>query len=469
MPITLSQTSHLAAVATLYGLSPPSIATANVLELGCAAGGNIIPLAVRYPRARFTGIDLAASHIADGRRQIGALGLDNVTLHRGDLADILQSREVFDYIVCHGVYSWVPPDTRMAILRICRERLSPNGVATISYNVYPGWHLRDVIRDICLEHAGSGAAYRRVERARAALDGIAQSSSADGPYGALLREEAKRLRRMPAAYILGEFLAPHNAPCRVRDFIDLAGRQGLHYVGEADLAMPAASAHAGQGRAAAEQHDDFITGRPFRRSVLVRRELAGQCLAAPDAERLALLHVCGTPARTNRADGEPEDAAVVKALERLSAAYPATIVPDGAEPGVRPALLRLATAGQLMLSVEPYRGNGTADARPLAWPVARMEAASGQPWLTSLRHEAIPAHPLVRTLLPCLDGTHDLAALREVLKAAMIAGTVRVPELAEGPPVAARGDLDSISNSYCVRILRFLARKSLLEARGSRD
>ena len=64
MPITYSQPAHLAAQAWLHGLEAPSADTASVLEIGAASGGNIIPLAARFPRARLLGLDLGAARVA---------------------------------------------------------------------------------------------------------------------------------------------------------------------------------------------------------------------------------------------------------------------------------------------------------------------------------------------------------------------------------------------------------------------
>jgi tRNA G46 methylase TrmB len=64
-PFPQSQPSRLAALGQMFGLTPPCVATARVLELGCAAGGNLIPLAVAYPDARFIGVDLSGFQIAD--------------------------------------------------------------------------------------------------------------------------------------------------------------------------------------------------------------------------------------------------------------------------------------------------------------------------------------------------------------------------------------------------------------------
>ena len=108
MPITYTQPAHLAALATLFGVAAPGVDRARVLELGCASGGNIIPLAVRFPNASFTGVDLSNRHVGDGRERIAALALKNIRLQQGDLTTFDLGGEQFDYVICHGVFSWVP-------------------------------------------------------------------------------------------------------------------------------------------------------------------------------------------------------------------------------------------------------------------------------------------------------------------------------------------------------------------------
>ena len=58
----------------------------------------------------------------------------------------------FDYIVVHGVFSWVPTNVQDHILALCRANLSPSGVAYISYNAYPGGHLREMLREMLHFH-----------------------------------------------------------------------------------------------------------------------------------------------------------------------------------------------------------------------------------------------------------------------------------------------------------------------------
>lgn len=498
MPVFHTQPGHLASLAALFGIAAPVVDHARVLELGCASGGNIIPLAARYPGASFTGIDLCPRHIADGRRKIAALGLANIALHQGDLAAVRLGAMQFDYVICHGVFSWVPGPAQEAILRLCGQHLAADGVVTISYNVLPGWHLRAVVRDLCLAYAGQdGTPRRRVAGARAALDAIAGLACGDAPYNALLRAEAGRLRTMPAAYILGEFLAADNAPCHVGDFIRRAGQHGLDYLCEADLHAsvpqvldPAmrgqAAALAGPGRAAFEQHLDFLTGRPFRRSVLVRPRSADGGESAPCAGRLRALHIA-SPLRPDATRGgsglgvfrdarartvATADRVVQRAFSRLAAAYPATLTLEAlaapgdadAEARVSAAVLDLVLRGQAtasveQASVEPGPAGPAAGRMPKAWRVARLEAAAGQPWITSLRHRAVPLRPVLAALLPYLDGGHDRAALRARLVAALASGAVQRPAAADAPT-----EVETWAGQQVEAALAHLARHAVLEA-----
>ena len=508
MPITLSQPSHLGALATLFGIDPPPIESARVLELGCASGGNIIPLAARFPLARFLGIDLARRHIEDGTRRIRDLDLANITLRQGDLTDLDLAGEQFDYVICHGVFSWVPRTAQDAIFRICRETLAPDGVATISYNVLPGWHLRMVIRDLCRHYAGTeGTPLDRVARARAALRRIAESSDAAEPYGQLLRTEVQRLKDVPSAYILGEFLTRNNAPCHVRTFIERAGQAELDYLCEADLsaAVPPSldpetrrriDAIANSDRAAAEQHIDFLTGRLFRRSVLVRRQPGRRLPATPDPDRMRRLHLA-SPMRLDEAQSTEQlavftdqqarpvstrDPAARAVFARLAAVFPATVtldeliddaLRDVVDSGVTSrverasrlcrAVMAVVIAGRVSISLQRMQAGRADQEQPAVWQLARKEAASGQPWVTSRRHTGVPAHPIIKGLVPWLDGSNDRTVLRARLTAALEDGTIEVPELATDQRPS-RERTQELAGEYIDRTLRYLERQGLLEA-----
>ena len=227
---------RIGTIARLFGLHPPDPRTCRVLELGCASGDNLIPMALGLPDARFVGIDLSLRQVEEARQTVEALALANIELSRHDIADVDASWGAFDYIICHGVYSWVPAPTREKILAICRENLAPNGVAYVSYNTLPGWHIRGMIRDMMIYHAApyQGAA-AKVRQARALLDFLAQSVPATQAYGMMLRQEQDAIRNEPDAYLFHDHLEVVNDAVYFHQFAEAAGRHGLEYLGEAEF------------------------------------------------------------------------------------------------------------------------------------------------------------------------------------------------------------------------------------------
>src|SRR3954471_17103755 len=128
-PFPQTHPDRLATLATLFGMRPASVERCRVLELGCGDGGNLIPMALVLPESDFLGVDLAGEPIARGRSTIDALGLRNIEMRQDDLRAFANGadagQEQFDFIIAHGVYSWVPEDVRDALLHICRRRLAP--------------------------------------------------------------------------------------------------------------------------------------------------------------------------------------------------------------------------------------------------------------------------------------------------------------------------------------------------------
>jgi SAM-dependent methyltransferase len=196
---------RLATLAILHGLTPPPIRQARVLEMGCAGAGNLIPLALAMPEATFVGVDLSERQIRDGQAIIDRLGLKNITLHVGDIAAPEPASGAFDYIICHGVYSWVPAEVREAILARIARQLTPNGVAFVSYNVYPGWHGLGALRDILLFHdAGltDPSPADRVAALRSLLDElVANQPDPNAPFAQFLQRESAQIKAKSDSYL----------------------------------------------------------------------------------------------------------------------------------------------------------------------------------------------------------------------------------------------------------------------------
>ena len=144
---------RLEACAALLGIEPASSQNARILEIGCSFGGNLIPFALHNPNAKLVGIDLSEEQIRRGCEILSEIGIKNLTLVQKDICEFSAADvgvQKFDYIIAHGVYSWVPGFVKEAILRVVKENLSQNGVAFISYNTYPGWKVKDILRDLML-------------------------------------------------------------------------------------------------------------------------------------------------------------------------------------------------------------------------------------------------------------------------------------------------------------------------------
>ena len=138
-PFAQSHPARMNGMARLFGLPAPNLANARVLELGCSFGGNLLPMALQYPQAQFTGVDLSQVQIDYANKIKGELGVNNITFRQANILDLAKESAQYDYIITHGVYSWIPPEVQSAMLELYGKQLSPNGVGYISYNVYPGW------------------------------------------------------------------------------------------------------------------------------------------------------------------------------------------------------------------------------------------------------------------------------------------------------------------------------------------
>ncbi len=268
-----------------HGMSPPPVQTARVLELGCASGGNLIPMADQMPQGQFLGIDLSERQIEDGQAQIRSTGLTNVELRHANILEFDPGEGTYDYIICHGVYSWVPEVVQQKILEVCSRGLSPQGVAYISYNTFPGWHMRGMIRDIMRYRAGFfEAPTQKLSQARGLLSFLSESvKSENNPYGMLLANELSAISGADDSYLFHEHLEEINDPIYFHTFAERAESVGLQYLGESDIGTMSLDNFPERVRAMlqsvsgniieSEQYMDFLRNRMFRQTLLCRKEI----------------------------------------------------------------------------------------------------------------------------------------------------------------------------------------------------
>ena len=500
-PFPQSHPARSAAIAQLFGLSPPSIRSGRVLELGCAAGGNLIPMAAAFPDAQFLGVDLSAVQIEQGKARVQELGLTNIELRHQSISDLTESDGLFDYIICHGVYSWVPASVRDAIIRVARENLSERGIAYISYNVFPGWRLRGALRDAILFHVeGETDPRRRIAMARQMLAQLADATDPATPYGQMFRKEVACFAEQQDHYLAHEYLELNNEPCYVADFIAKVRAGKLEFLTEANFNYTIAETFgpkngpllrelSGNRLDRMEQYIDFLSGRTFRQTLLVRCENAPSIQRNLDASRLDGLHINAsfnpTPEKVDDlyvfkdAAGRTlttPDPFVRDAVQRLAAKFPQTVTlqsllkdtagPIPASPqdeaNVRDAVFKMAIAGICDLATEPVLAAAAPSVNPKALEIARVDARSGRGWTTNMRHESIPLTLVQQAVLPVLDGEHDEEGVRRQLEDAVRDG--KIVFLKGGEPLREPAEIDASIAEHLKSALETLARSGLLVA-----
>ncbi len=280
---TLTHPNRLATIASLFGMKPAAMENARVLELGCAGGGNLLPLALAYPKGTYFGIDLSGKQIEEANTHKAALGLTNITFKQRDITKLEHDIGTFDYIICHGVFSWVPDFVREAIFDVCRRHLSPQGLAVISYNVLPGWSAVKALREMMVFHTSRfEKPAEKIHEARALLNFLYNNvPDSNRAYKDVIDNERKLLSSTNDSYIFHEHLESENNQFYLHQFVDAARKHALDYLGDATLTtmyLGNLPQDAQQQLAAItdivqqEQYMDFITNRRFRYSVLMRKE-----------------------------------------------------------------------------------------------------------------------------------------------------------------------------------------------------
>jgi methyltransferase-like protein/2-polyprenyl-3-methyl-5-hydroxy-6-metoxy-1,4-benzoquinol methylase len=502
-----SEPDRLATLATLFGLAPAPVDCCRVLELGCASGGNLLPQAQTYPRSQYVGIDLSARQIANASNDARALGLGNAEFMHLGITDVDAGLGEFDYVIAHGVYSWVPAETRAKLLKICKRNLSPRGVAYVSYNAYPAWHTAGMAREMMryrvdrLQDPATKAA-----QARKLLFFVADAQSGrKDAYSVMLQQELGALAQKADYYLLHDHLEADNAPVYFHQFAQQAADHGLQYLCEAQfhLFRPqefAAELEARLDEAApdiirVEQYFDFVRNCRFRQTLLVHedatidRSLSWQQLRklriASDATPVSIhSHVRSAAPQEFRSSGnvsmvvaEPAIKAMLGVLaDRWPDSLPFEVLcestwhrldgrksgqPSGApedDKVLGRALLDAYAQGIVQFrTVSPPFVTGITE-RPRANALALLQATRATS-VTNAFHAQVTLEPLPRFVLRLLDGVHHSRDIESSLAAAIVRGDQVLKR--HGRPLPVEHALPVVPQAV-QECLRFLAANALL-------
>ncbi len=401
-PYRMTRPDRLELVGRLLGLDPPPAATARVLEVGCAGGGNLIPMAERFPGARFIGFDLAPTQIARAQELARAAGVTNVELQVRDIMDVVSAPlGEFDYIIAQGMWSWVPETVRLGLVKLFARHLAPRGIVFFSHNVKPGAQGRRLAHELMRQHLDTSMSPDdQVAQARGLL-GFVAAHATEEPYREAVAAQSSIVNRLLPEVLMHDYL---NDDFHVSWFHEAAAdlaAHGLVYLSDASVWRTPNDI--GDDVVERESLEDCRRNRPFRNTLACRAE---QRPRRPlTADRLAGLRVAtsaeiqGPAIRVGGAilvSQDPEDHALV---QRLTAAWPRALpVEDPAR------VLSLFEAGVVELERDPDPIATTAPKRPRAMASARVGARRGLP-VANLRHDITFLDDEEQRLLPALDGT----------------------------------------------------------------
>jgi methyltransferase-like protein/SAM-dependent methyltransferase len=432
------------------------------------------------PEGSFLGIDSSEQQVAEGRATIAAAGLKNVELKPMDIRDAGPELGTFDYIVCHGVFSWVAPAVQEKILAMIATHLAQGGVAYVSYNVYPGWHFQQIVREAMFFHIdGEPDPRQGIRKARELVDFLVQfESGPENYYMKMLRDQRAELLRSNDWYVCHDFLEEVNQPLYYHQFLERIAAAGLKAVADAVFSKNACAApaplKAALGRVSddPERRDgyvDLLLGRRFRRTLLCHQAVAllpEPSEAAVEGLQAAMSvppgsvppEVSAGRRETFAAQGDQvvtlDDPVLQAAVRVLGEQYPRAlpfaelwraamarlsdsglpVAEYGAAARSRLAAFLLLGYGSRWVELHSHMASFVREPgeRPATTPLARHQARSGAP-VTNLRHEPFDLSRFDRHLLALLDGTRTRGELVDALDALVSEGTLTIRGSDPGP------------------------------------
>lgn len=497
---------HMALIGSLFGMTPPDVKTARVLELGCASGGNLFSQAINYPGARFLGLDLSQGQIDLANRQKLDLGLTNIDFLQQDILkfDLKKNKGAFDYIVCHGVYSWVPEDVSEKILELCHECLSENGIAVISYNTLPGWNAVRSLREMMLFHANRfEKPADKIRESRLLLAFLAETAQKGSSYYNAIEEERRLLETVNDTYLYHDHLEGVNRQFYFHQFMQSIHKHGLAYVGDSSLAsmfienLPAKAMDtlkAVNDIVLQEQYMDFVTNRRFRTSIICRKgNRITRALKGPQIMNY-YISTSMKPDIENPASGQE-----VKFTRTGNAAQfntsneiAATLFTEISKSGIRPIHARdavaatakklklkdtklieailmehglhLALRGFINLHIDCPAFVDTVSKKPVGYPLARLQAqAANCVRFTNVLHAMVPADRLGALIMRELDGSRTCDDIVNSLIAQAISGSITLNDR-DGRPIKDETRIRDKMDESVPEILGKMAQHALLVA-----
>ena len=270
--------------AVVWDIMPPASRDGFTwCDLGCGQGLTAAMLVAMHPAGQFHGVDAMPEHIEHGRGIAAEAAIRNVSFHAADFANATElSLPQFDYIVSHGVYSWISPQARAAIRSFIDSHLKPGGLVYLSYNAMPGRAAglpgQRLVRAIC--EICKGDSTQRVMAALKIVKSFLELKAPALVASPMLAVVKERHGPLAVAYLAHEFMGKHWDPLFVTEVRSEMATIGLRPVGSATLVENHDTFVLGQAARAAlvaiadddvrELARDFLIDQFFRRDIFVR-------------------------------------------------------------------------------------------------------------------------------------------------------------------------------------------------------
>jgi len=514
---------RLRMLAMLMGMEPAPLDGCRVLELGCAVGGNIIPMAYGLPESSFLGIDFSPGQIKTAQSFVDGLELKNIQLMQADILSLSVDIGKFDFIIAHGVYSWTPANVREKVMEIFKNNLAANGVAYLSFNAYPGWHMQGAMRNMMRYHTREiDDNKKRLDEAQHLIGFLAKSVDTKGQYGVFLNAYQNLLniynqfdiRRRKDVQddefgLIHDDLGEVNDAFYFNEVITHASQHGLQYLIGADYSQSVIENLKSETAETLldmsdniiemEQYLDFLRNNNFRQILLCHEEIdvkrsikpnkswLHKFYAAihtkPDMDNDALVlrgeynkvfstdHPVSQAALVYLHQVAPKSIQLQKLLEQaVMNVYEKeldSLDKSVVEQETKCLLDSMFTAFSKDMILVEFRSSEpdfviTSGEKPLASHLARWQVQQGCTKVTNSRHETLALEPMSAFLLPYLNGENDRDALLTIMCELVQKGVVTLAN-EEGQVTGAEA-IHTILTHELEKSLRWLGRVALLES-----
>lgn len=227
----------IAAISRLWGIDAKIPTDAKVLELGAGTGDSLISMAISYPNSYFIGVDKSKSQVQKGNEYIKKLNLKNIELLEQDFSHFKSKIKKFDYIIVHGVFSWVDEKTRQGALKVIKKYLGENGVCYISFNSMPGCFFRDaLIKQIAKVDDIKKSLKERVKKVRKELETLSECLlDASSYYSLGLKNEVTNVLKLTDSFLVNEILNKDYKSFSLHEFLEILKKHKLYYLSDASF------------------------------------------------------------------------------------------------------------------------------------------------------------------------------------------------------------------------------------------